>query len=211
MTRRTLARTNLLTFAAQPWNLYADDPNAGGGGAGATTVNEHGYPDNTPTADMTSEHQVAYWRHHARKHEARANAAPDSTELERLRAADSELKTRQAADLSDTERLQKERDDALALAASNAASAATATAELLRTRVATEKGLTATQAERLRGTTAEELAADADALIAAFPAAPQGTPPPSPRAGGPRGGDVGGSTRSTEAGAELYRQRHAKN
>jgi hypothetical protein len=143
MHRRTLARRNsLLTFAAQPWNLFEDDPTAGGGGGGGTAVNEHGYPDNTPTADMTPEHQVAYWKHHARKHEAAAKSAPDAAELERLRAAEAELATRKAAELTETERLQKERDDAAALAAANAAKAAEATAELLKLQVAAEKQLT---------------------------------------------------------------------
>ena len=35
----------------------------------ASEVNEHGYPDKTPVADMTIEQQVAYWKYHARKHE----------------------------------------------------------------------------------------------------------------------------------------------
>jgi hypothetical protein len=209
MHRRTLARRNsLLTFAAQPWNLFEDDPGAGGGGGG-TTVNEHGYPDGKPVAEMDPAHQVAYWKHHARKHEQRANAAPDAAELERLRAADAELKTRQAADLSETERLQKERDDAAALAATNAATAAAATAELLKLQVISEKQLTPAHAAFLTGTTREELEASADALKALT--APAGTSTTPPRSGGPRGGDAGGSTKDVNAGADLYRQRHAKN
>ncbi|MEU8840225.1 hypothetical protein AB0D97_13990 [Streptomyces roseus] len=206
MPRRTLARTNLLTFAAQPWNLFEDDPNAGGGGGG-TAVNEHGYPDATPIAEMTAEHQAAYWKHQSRKHEQRANAAPDAAELERLRAADEELKSRQAADLSETERLQKERDDALAAAETARAEAATAAATTLRMQVAADKGLTPAQAARLQGSTKEELEADADALAALFPA-PQGAPP-VPRVGGPRGGDVGG-TSTVASGAERYRAKHSK-
>lgn len=205
MPRRTLARTNLLTFAAQPWNLFEDDPNAGGGGG--TSVNEHGYPDATPVAEMAVEHQAAYWKHHARKHEAAVKAGPDAAELERLRAADAELKNRQAADLSETERLQKERDDALAAAETARAEAATATAASLRMQVAADKGLTTAQAARLQGSTKEELEADADALVALFPAT-QGTPPPL-RAGGPRGGDVGGSS-TVASGAERYRAKHGK-
>lgn len=208
MPRRTLARRNLLTFAADPWTLHEVEPGTGGGGGGgggAPQVNEHGYPDNTPTSEMTPEHQVAYWRHHARKHEARANAAPDATELERLRAAEAELTTRKAADLSETERLQKERDDAAALAATNAATAAAATAELLKLQIIGEKELTPAHAAFLTGTTREELEASADALKALVTA---GNPTP-PRVGGNRGSDVG-STNSVKSGAELFRERHGK-
>ncbi|MET9126891.1 hypothetical protein [Streptomyces sp. NPDC004528] len=217
MPRRTLARHKLLTFAAQPWNLFEDDPGAGGGGGGGTgsgapAVNEHGYPDNTPTSEMTPEHQVAYWRHHARKHEARANSLPDAAELARLRKADEDLKARQAAELSETERLQKERDDAAALAATNAAKAAEATAELLKLQVAAEKQLTPAQAAWLRGTTKEELEASAAQLLTDFTASNfGGAGNTTTRSGGPRGGDVGGSTKTVQAGADLYRERHAKN
>ncbi|MFF9525351.1 hypothetical protein ACF1DV_25730 [Streptomyces achromogenes] len=178
----------------------------------APTVNEHGYPDNTPVADMTSEHQVAYWKHHARKHEARANSAPDAAELERLRQADEELKKRQAAELSETERLQKERDDAAAEAARAKAAAEEATRRALVLEVAADKGLTPAQASRLQGSTKEELEADADALLSLFSGTGSGqgsTTPPSPRSGGSRGSDVG-NTSSVSAGAERYAQKHGK-
>lgn len=63
--------------------LCFGDPPADGsnpGGAGSTPpappqLNEHGYPDNTPLAQMTVEHREAYWKHHARKHEANAKPA----------------------------------------------------------------------------------------------------------------------------------------
>jgi hypothetical protein len=38
---------------------------------------DRGFPANTPVAEMTTEHQVAYWRHYARQHEERANARAD--------------------------------------------------------------------------------------------------------------------------------------
>ncbi|MEU3730014.1 hypothetical protein AB0E81_11475 [Streptomyces sp. NPDC033538] len=172
-------------------------------------VNEHGYPDNTPTADMTPEHQVAYWKHHARKHESAAKAGPDAAELERLRAAEAELNTRKAAELSETERLQKERDDAAALAAANAATAAEAQAELLRLQIAGEKELTPAHAAFLKGSTREELEASADALkaLALGSSTSQGTS--VPRSGGPRGSDVNTTTTVT-AGAERYRAKHGK-
>jgi hypothetical protein len=57
----------------------------------------------------------------------------------------------------------------------------------LRAEVAAEKKLPPAFAARLQGTTAEELAADADLLIAALPNAPSGTPAPDPSQGA-RGG-----------------------
>lgn len=45
------------------------------GGTNEVEVNEHGFPDGTAIADMSPEHQAAYWKHKARKHEQRANAA----------------------------------------------------------------------------------------------------------------------------------------
>jgi hypothetical protein len=181
------------------------------GTGGAPTVNEHGYPDGKPVADMEPAHQVAYWKHHARKHEARANAAPDAAELERLRKADEDLKARQAADLSETERLQKERDDAAAEAATAKAERDAATRKALILEIASDKGLTAAQAARLQGATKEELEADADALKALFGAQGGGNSGGSTRSGGNRGGDVGGGSKTVSAGADLYRERHAKN
>ncbi|GLY21688.1 hypothetical protein [Micromonospora sp. NBRC 101691] len=57
-----------------------------------------------------------------------------------------------------------------------------------RAEVAAAKGLTPQQAARLQGATREELEADADALLALFPAAPAGprNPVPDPSQG-PRG------------------------
>ncbi len=212
MPRRTLARRNLLTFSAQPWTLFEDDPGAGGGGGGTPTLNEHGYPEGKPVADMEPAHQVAYWKYHARKHEDRANAAPDAAELERLRQADADLKARQASELTETQRLQKERDDAAALAATEAAKAAAATAELLKLQVAAEKQLTPAQAAWLRGSTKEELEASAAQLLADFTPSGQGGGDSggSTRSGGNRGGDVGGA-KTVSAGADLYRERHGKN
>jgi hypothetical protein len=61
-----------------------------------------------------------------------------------------------------------------------------------RLEVAAEKGLTPQQAARLTGSTREELATDADALLELFPTAPAGsrTPAPDPSQGA-RGGQPG--------------------
>lgn len=217
MHRRTLARRNaLMTFSAQPWTLFEDDPAAGGGGGAgnAPAVNEHGFPDNTPTAEMSPEHQVAYWKHHARKHEQRANGAPDAAELERLRAAEAELNTRRQADMTESQRLQAAADAAQAAADAAEAKAAEATAQLLRVQVAAEKSLTPAQATWLQGSTKEELEASAAKLLTDFaPATPgDGTQGGgSHRSGGARGSDVGGGSPSVSTGEELYRQRNPRN
>lgn len=52
----------------------------------------------------------------------------------------------------------------------------------LRAEVVASKGLTPAQAKRLSGSTLEELEADADELLEAFPSSPSGGPPsPRPR------------------------------
>ncbi|MGW0468347.1 hypothetical protein ACWDX6_24230 [Streptomyces sp. NPDC003027] len=212
MPKRTLARRNLLTFAADPWTLYEVEPGTGGGGGVNTPqLNEHGYPDNTPTSDMTPEHQVAYWKHHARKHETAAKAAPDAAELERLRQRDADLKRIEDEQLTETQRIQAEKDAAEAARVAAEAARDAAVAEALRIRVAAEKGLTPAQAERLRGSTKEELEADAEALKELFGSmgTNDGAGSGAHRSGGPRGVDVGGS-KTTQAGADLWRERNPR-
>lgn len=77
-------------------------------------------------------------------------------ESERLRKENEDFRNK---DLSEKERLEKERDEAVALATKE-------TAERLRFQVAASKGLTPSQAERLRGGTLEELEKDADIFLA---------------------------------------------
>jgi len=77
--------------------------------------------------------------------------------------------------------------------------------------VAFEKGLTPAQAKRLVGATREELEADADDILATFPAvatkAEPKTPKPDPSQGARPDSDKGGSV---AAGASLYQQKHGK-
>lgn len=85
--------------------------------------------------------------------------------------------------------------------------AAEAESRALRAEVAQAKGLTAAQARRLQGSTREELEADADDLLASFPA-PQGdgkvgTPRPDPSQGARGSGAPGQLTR--EQIQQLYR------
>ncbi|MFJ6636560.1 hypothetical protein ACIQMR_35130 [Streptomyces sp. NPDC091376] len=215
MPRRTLPRHRaLLTLASQPWTLYEAPPGDGGGGGGGNTptLNEHGYPDGTPVADMEPTHQVAYWKHHARKHEQRANTAPDATELQRLKDRDAALKKLEDEQLTDAQRIQAEKDAEVARATAAETTAAQAVRKALVLEIALDKGLTVAQANRLQGSTKEELEADADELLKLFGgnAGDKGDKGGSGyRSGGNRGGDVGGA-KTTATGAERYRQRHGK-
>jgi hypothetical protein len=76
------------------------------------------------------------------------------------------LKEYEDRDKTDLERLQEERD---ALKAERDS----LTLETLRREVADEKGLTPAQAKRLVGTTRDELEADADDILEAFPTKPK--------------------------------------
>lgn len=44
------------------------------------TLNEHGYPANTPVAEMSAEHQAAYYKHHSRLWESRAKENRNTAE-----------------------------------------------------------------------------------------------------------------------------------
>jgi hypothetical protein len=60
------------------------------GDDGEPKLNEHGFPDKTPWKEMEPAQQAAYWRHQAKRHESRANAAGDyedvKAERDRLKA-----------------------------------------------------------------------------------------------------------------------------
>lgn len=79
----------------------------------------------------------------------------------------------------------------------------------IRLEVAQEKGLTKAQAARLTGTTAEELAADADELLSLFPAPVVVTPPavdpkaPAPKPDPSQGARGEAPTRSTSLAAAI--------
>lgn len=84
-----------------------EDPPAGGepngDGAGEPgQVGPNGFPEATPVKDMTAEHQAAYWKHHARQHEAKAKARDDYDAIK------AELDTLKAATLTDAEKAVEE-------------------------------------------------------------------------------------------------------
>ena len=98
------------------------------------------------------------------------------------------LKEYEDRDKTDLQKLQEERD--ALLAERNSLSL-----EQMRREVAEEKGLTPAQARRLVGSTREELEADADDVLAAFPVAPAK----------PTFGDVGQGPRG-ESAQRIYTQ-----
>ncbi|MFE5124151.1 hypothetical protein [Streptomyces sp. NPDC056669] len=80
-----------------------------------------------------------------------------------------------------------------------------AVAELARLRAGLAAGLTIEQSARLRGSTAEELEADAKAFVSEFGL----SAPPANPSGGPRGVDVDAAT-GIAAGAAAYHRKHPK-
>lgn len=104
-----------------------------------------------------------------KKNSENANLRKRLLELEPLAKKAKELED---AGKSESERLTER-------ATSAEARAATAEEELLRVKVAIDKGLTEKQAGRLRGSTREEMEEDADDLLASF--ASKDTKPPGSR------------------------------
>lgn len=91
---------------------------------------------------------------------------------QKLKALEDQLKELQDKDKSEVERLRDEVE-------SLKAQAQTSSAAALRAEVAMAKGLTPAQAKRLVGDTREDLEADADEILEAFPVQGGATPPPS--------------------------------
>lgn len=60
----------------------APQPPAPRAAAPQRTVNDHGYPDSTPVAEMTPQQQAAYWRTQSKKHEARSLTALGFTDAQ---------------------------------------------------------------------------------------------------------------------------------
>ena len=58
------------------------------------TLNEHGYPANTPVAEMSAEHQAAYYKHHSRLWESRAKENRNTAERLRQEQANAPVNDR---------------------------------------------------------------------------------------------------------------------
>lgn len=121
--------------------------------------------DPSATTDKDVAAEAEKWKALARKHEASAKANADAAK--RLAELEDQGK-------SDTEKLSGRIAEAEKRAAD-------AEARAMRLEVAATKGLTPTQAKRLVGASREDLEADADEILEAFPTATGATPPPSDR------------------------------
>lgn len=132
----------------QAGNEPADDPNAAGNEP--TEPNEDTQPSDTDT-DWKSEAEK--WKRFARQHESQAKKNADKAK------AYDELQDQQK---TEAQRLQSKLDELKPSAD-----------EAPKLRVALRKGLTEAQAKRLVGETEDELAADADDLLATFQTQPE--------------------------------------
>jgi hypothetical protein len=151
---------------------------SGQGGSGAGTDDDRGYPANTPVAEMTPQQQTAYWRYHARKHENAYKGlgltpGQEAAELQRLRERDAALKEREDAELSDVERLTKERDEF-------AVKAQELEIAHIRTNAATAVGLPADMAQFITAVEADKAKEQAETLKARMA-------PPGPAGGHDQG------------------------
>ncbi|WP_139344443.1 capsid assembly scaffolding protein Gp46 family protein [Rathayibacter sp. VKM Ac-2630] len=127
----------------------------------------------------------------------KAERAARSAAERRVAELEAEAQKRADAELTEVERLKKEN---ATLTEQNAKSERDA----LRNAVALEKGLPASLAARLIGSTREEMAADADTLLSVIPQAQSTNPRPDPSQG-PKSTPSGGSV---DAGAARYREKH---
>lgn len=181
--------------------------NGGQAGGGSGSGTDAGYPANTPVAEMTTEQQLAYWKHHSRKHEGRLQGlgltpGQEADELKALREAQAKLKQIEDSQLSDVERLTKERDE---LAVKNQE----LTIAKVRSDAAAAAQLPADMAEFITAVTPEQAKEQAEKLAARL-----GT------SGGNGSGGAGGGTHDQghrgggtqkagmAAGRDRYAERH---
>lgn len=117
-----------------------------------TTPNEGATPD-TPAQDAPDSFK---------SDESKTRVLADlASERDKRQSLEARLKEFEDRDKSESERLTER-------ATANESRATTAELAAMRLEVALDKGLTKTQAKRLVGTTLDELAADADDLLADF-------------------------------------------
>jgi hypothetical protein len=158
------------------FTVFDDDPAGGGGGANPAPAAD---PKDAPAGgdDPAKAATPASGDEPYDEERAKAKISKANSEAANLRKRLKELEplAKRARELEDAQKSESEKlTDAKTTAEREAASAK---AEVARLRVAIEKGLTAVQAKRLVGETEEELAADADELLASFKS-PEDDPKP---------------------------------
>lgn len=202
----------------------------------ARPVGEHGYPENTPLAEMTVDQREAYWKRQARQHE---NTVKSRADYDDLKAKAAEFDKLQAANQTETQRAvaeaeQRGRSDALTQAGAKIAESA------LRASLKLAKGMDDAEIDRIVGPlncnyflAGDGLSVDTDKVTAYLntvapaapvapalvPAAPAAVPPapaqPATGAQQPRP-DMGQGNRNApkpsglEAGRLLAQQRFGK-
>ena len=163
-----------------------------------TTPVEEPTVEVTPDEPQGSVQSETDWKAEARKWESRAKAAKSDTEA--------------AAKWREYEQSQKTEHEKLAetLAAAQA-EAAQAKAELTRLKVASEKGIPAEALQLLKGSSEEELQAEADLLLSliANQSKPK-TPQPDPAQGQPSPSSLGQLTQADLAGMSAQQIMQAK-
>lgn len=125
-------------------------------------------------------------------------------ERQRAEAAEHRLAELERERMSEAEKVAADRDDWKKKYEEQSATLAARELAILRTEIATQRGLTLSQARRLIGSTREELEADADAFKAEAAAQspfPPNTPRPDPSQG-PSGGAGGRATSVAAAMAD---------
>ncbi|KZM71069.1 hypothetical protein [Nocardia terpenica] len=104
----------------------ATDPVLGTDNDTAAQINKHGFPAETPLAEMATEQQLAYWKHQSRRHEDASKAlrggvtADDAqklkdriAELERERLSEGERAHADAIEAARAEAAQQAREELL--------------------------------------------------------------------------------------------------
>lgn len=112
-TRFSPIRLRFFSLPAEGGSAAPDGGAAPDGAPASPTLNEHGFPDATPVAEMTQEQQTAYWRHKARKHEKNAKPTNFDEIAEKARQFDEQQEAGKTPD-------QRAVDAAAAAAAASA-------------------------------------------------------------------------------------------
>lgn len=139
--------------------------NGGAGGAGNLGNDNNSGADNFTPITSQSDFDARFNQRWSRE---QAKTAEQYKGYDDFKAKAAELDKLQAANQTESQRLQAERDEALKTAADNESRAVTAEKAALRQRIAIEEGLAPKFASRLTGDTEDELRADAQDTFGEF-------------------------------------------